>query len=137
MHLRRIAANTRIEMLPLLDLVFLLLVVFIYVMLSMTVHRGIPVALPTSSAVELEKHIALQLSISASGEVFLDKEPVAVEDLSSILAERKAGAEEPEGISIQIFADKAVAYQEVFMVLSGVRAAGITRISLQGDRENR
>jgi biopolymer transport protein ExbD len=137
MRLRRIAVSPRIEMLPLLDLVFLLLVVFIYVMLSMTVHRGIPVALPSSSAVELEKHVALQLFISASGEVFLDNEPVAVEELPSILAERKAGAEEPEGISIRIFADKTVAYQEVFMVLGGVRAAGITRISLQGDWENR
>ncbi len=42
--------KVRIEMLPLIDIVFLLLVFFIYAMLSMAVHRGLPVVLPTSSA---------------------------------------------------------------------------------------
>ncbi len=36
----------RIEMLPLIDIVFLLLVVFIYSMLSMSVHRGLSVTFP-------------------------------------------------------------------------------------------
>ena len=40
----------RIEMIPLIDIVFLLLVVFIYAMLSMAVHRGLPVVLPSSAA---------------------------------------------------------------------------------------
>ncbi len=41
--------KARIEMLPLIDIVFLLLVVFIYTMLSMSVHRGLEVCLPASS----------------------------------------------------------------------------------------
>jgi len=47
--------SVRIEMLPLIDIVFLLLVVFIYAMLSMAVHRGLPVLLPSSSTSEIEK----------------------------------------------------------------------------------
>jgi biopolymer transport protein ExbD len=137
MRLRRSAAGPRIEMLPLMDMVFLLLVVFMYAMLSMTVHHGLPVTLPTSSAAEIEKNAALALTISASGEVFLDKEPVAVEALSSILAARKAALDDPEGISIRVFADKSVAYQAVYTVLDGVRAAGITRVSLQAETESK
>ncbi|MCA1809797.1 MAG: ExbD/TolR family protein, partial [Kiritimatiellia bacterium] len=38
--------KARVEMLPLIDVVFLLLVFFIYAMLSMVLHRGIKVALP-------------------------------------------------------------------------------------------
>ena len=45
----------RVEMLPLIDIVFLLLVVFIYTMLSMAVHQGMPVALPTGEQVQPEK----------------------------------------------------------------------------------
>ena len=41
--------RSRIEILPLIDIVFLLLVFFIYAMLSMAVHRGVPVDLPLSS----------------------------------------------------------------------------------------
>jgi biopolymer transport protein ExbD len=136
MRLRRNAAGPRIEMLPLMDMVFLLLVVFMYAMLSMAVHHGLPVTLPASSTAEIEKNVALALTISASGEVFLDKEPVAVEALSSILAARKAASDDPEGISIRVFADKSVAYQAVYTVLDSVRAAGITRVSLQGEMEN-
>jgi biopolymer transport protein ExbD len=45
--------KTRIEMIPLIDIVFLLLVFFIYTMLSMAVHRGLPVILPTSSTAKI------------------------------------------------------------------------------------
>ena len=39
--------KARIDMLPLIDIVFLLLVFFIYAMLSMAVHHALPVALPS------------------------------------------------------------------------------------------
>ena len=137
MRLKRNAAGPRIEMLSLMDLVFLLLVVLMYAMLSMAVHRGLPVTLPRSSAVEHEKHVAIALSISASGEVFLDRVPLALEALSSILAARRAAADDPEGLSIRIFADRSVVCQTLFTVLDGVRAAGITRVSLQGEMEHK
>ncbi|MBW2339659.1 MAG: biopolymer transporter ExbD, partial [Deltaproteobacteria bacterium] len=47
--------RARIEILPLIDIVFLLLVFFIYAMLSMAVHRGVPVILPTSSSARIER----------------------------------------------------------------------------------
>ena len=47
--------KARIEMLPLIDIVFLLLVFFIYAMLSMAVHRGIPVSLPVSSTAKTDR----------------------------------------------------------------------------------
>jgi biopolymer transport protein ExbD len=46
---REFTRRPRIEMIPLIDVVFLLLVFFIYSMLSMTIHRGLPVNLPTAS----------------------------------------------------------------------------------------
>ena len=51
----RAQRRARIEILPLIDIVFLLLVFFIYAMLSMAVHRGVPVNLPTSSSADREK----------------------------------------------------------------------------------
>ena len=40
--------GARIELIPLIDIIFLLLVFFIYSMLSMVVYRGIPVNLPAA-----------------------------------------------------------------------------------------
>ena len=47
--------KARIDMLPLIDIVFLLLVFFIYAMLSMAVHHALPVALPVSTTAPLDK----------------------------------------------------------------------------------
>jgi biopolymer transport protein ExbD len=47
--------KSRVEIIPLIDVVFLLLVVFIYTMLSMAVHRGLNLNLPKSESAEIEK----------------------------------------------------------------------------------
>ena len=82
--------KSRIEMIPLIDIVFLLLVVFIYTMLSMAVHRGMPVALPTSAATEIEKNLVLSVSIEQDGTVYLDEmsasAPAQVHDSVRVLS---------------------------------------------------
>ena len=50
-------------MLPLIDIVFLVLVFFIYAMLSMAVHRGLPVILPSSSTAKIDKTIVLSVTV--------------------------------------------------------------------------
>ncbi|MGA9260379.1 MAG: biopolymer transporter ExbD, partial [Desulfobacterales bacterium] len=57
--------KARIEMLPMIDCVFLLLVFFIYAMLSMAVHRGLPVNLPAAKTVKIDKKLVLAVSINA------------------------------------------------------------------------
>ena len=69
--------KVRIEMLPLIDIVFLLLVFFIYAMLSMAVHRGLPILLPTSSSAQIDKSLVLSVTIKSDGTLYVDKEQVA------------------------------------------------------------
>ena len=65
--------KARIEMLPLIDIVFLLLVVFIYAMLSMAVHKGMPVSLPVSAVAEPEKHLVLSVTVNNDGTIYVNK----------------------------------------------------------------
>lgn len=122
----------RIEMLPLIDIVFLLLVFFIYAMLSMAVHRGLPVILPASSSAALETQSSLSITIKADGSIYLDKEPVKIEDLSSKLAVQSPHS---RASGVQLFADKGLPYQRLFKVLDRIRKAGISNISLQSEAE--
>jgi biopolymer transport protein ExbD len=124
--------KARIEMLPLIDIVFLLLVFFIYAMLSMAVHRGLPVELPTSVSAEIDKKLVLSLTIKADETIYLDKEPLALEDLTEVLKTKAAGSEEP---GVLIFADRGLNYQKLYNVLDKIRLAGINRISLQAEFE--
>jgi biopolymer transport protein ExbD len=122
----------RIEMLPLIDIVFLLLVFFIYAMLSMAVHRGLPVVLPTSETAQVDQQEVLTVTIKEDGTIYVDKQMTDLEDLSTYLKER-VGEEKETGVLL--FADRTLAYQKLFKVLDRIRLAGLTRISLQAEAE--
>lgn len=124
--------KVRIEMLPLIDIVFLLLVFFIYAMLSMAVHRGLPVLLPTSASAKIDKHLVLSVTVKSDRTIYIDKERVPFDDLASVLRTKTASASEP---GILLFADRNLPYQQLFQVLDQIRMAGIHRISLQAEAE--
>ena len=122
--------KARIEMLPLIDIVFLLLVFFIYAMLSMAVHRGLPVSLPSSSQTKTEKDLTLSVTIDADGSIYLDDNKVELKTLASKLIPFTVGQ---NNTGILLFADKNVSYQKIFQVMDQIRMAGITMISLQAE----
>lgn len=132
---------TRVEMLPLIDIVFLLLVFFIYAMLSMAVHRGLDVELPVSAAASLEKEATLAVSLRPGAEggvdILVDEEPVELAGLAAMLRERAAGEKERSGREpgVLLFADRRVSYQELFNVLDRISQANLSRISLQADAD--
>ncbi|MEE8416255.1 MAG: biopolymer transporter ExbD [Desulfobacterales bacterium] len=124
--------KARIEMLPLIDIVFLLLVFFIYAMLSMAVHRGLPVVLPTSSTAKIDKKLLVSVSIKSDGTIYVDEEQVQIENLTNVLAERAKEKIEP---GVLLFADHTIKYQRLFRVLDQIRTAGLSRISLQAEAD--
>lgn len=124
--------RARIEMLPLIDIVFLLLVFFIYAMLSMAVHRGLPVVLPESTTAKIDKDLIISVTIMKDGTIYLDKEDIALADLGPALMQRTRGAAEK---GVLLFADRDLSYQKLFAVLDTIRKAGLTRISLQAEVE--
>jgi biopolymer transport protein ExbD len=117
-------------MIPLIDLMFLILVSFVYGVFFMSVHRGVPVALPLSSTAKIEKQHTLTLSIQAGGTVFLDKEPVTLENLGEAL---KLRAAENKETGILLFADRNLPYQKLYTVLDLIRLAGLSQVSLQAE----
>jgi biopolymer transport protein ExbD len=122
--------RVRIEMVPMIDCVFLLLVFFIYAMLSMAVHRGLPVNLPASKTVKIDKKLILAVTVKADGSIFVDKEPVELERVTTVLQAKAAGQDQP---GVLLFADRNLTYQNLFEVLDRIRQAGLNRISLQAE----
>ena len=120
----------RIEMLPLIDIVFLLLVFFIYAMLSMAVHRSLPVSLPVSSTAEVHTELNLAVTVNKNGEIYVDKMQVSQIELQRVLQEKmqSVGA---DALQVDLFADKALSYQELYNVLDLIRTSGVSNVSLQ------
>jgi biopolymer transport protein ExbD len=122
--------KSRIEMIPLIDLMFLILVSFVYGVFFMSVHRGVQVTLPLSSTAKIEKQLTLTLTIQADGTLFLDKEPVPLENLGEAL---KVRAAENRETGVLLFADKNLPYQKLYTVLDLIRMAGLSQVSLQAE----
>lgn len=118
----------RIEMLPLIDIVFLLLVVFIYSMLSMSVHRGLSVNLPESSVADIEKQTPVSVTVKGENELYVDDVRVSLAELSHMLASETTDQTTP---GVLLFAEESVSYQTLFTVLDQITLAGIHDISLQ------
>ena len=129
---RGVPKQPRIEMLPLIDIVFLLLVFFIYAMLSMSVHRSQPVQLPKSSSAQLDTDKAISVTLQDDGgglSLFVDEESVTMDSLSAVLLE-KCENRDQEAQKVQIFGDQSISYQDLFQVLDRIKASGIHDIAL-------
>ena len=122
----------RIEMLPLIDIVFLVLVFFIYAMLSMAVHRSLSINLPLSSTAKIDKTALLSITVKADGMVFVNKKPVSINKLTN---ELKKEAKHYDRAGVLLFADQKLSYQKLFRVMDCIKMAGINRISLQAEAE--
>jgi len=132
---RKLSKPPRIEMLPLIDMVFLLLVFFIYAMLSMSVHRGRQVDLPSSAMAVATPPapICVTLKKDVSGTLFfVNDKAVSAAHLSAALDEQarlcRVGGTEP---MVQLDAEKNLTYQEIYTALDHINRAGLNRVFLQ------
>jgi biopolymer transport protein ExbD len=89
--LRRSDHEARVEIMPLIDVIFLLLTFFIYAMVLMIRAELLPVEMQEFSAGEPAKPApAVTVSIDRNGDLFVDREPTAMADVIDRLRERKA-----------------------------------------------
>ncbi|HTI56830.1 MAG TPA: biopolymer transporter ExbD, partial [Verrucomicrobiae bacterium] len=79
---RRPPRKARIEIIPMIDTVFVLLVFFMMASLSMTVHGGIPVNLPKAARAEAAR-APVAISIARDGVVYLEREPIEPAQLTA------------------------------------------------------
>lgn len=112
-------------MIPLIDAMFLLLVFFIYTMLSMTTHHAIPVNLPNASSAEISRDDFTIITLDKNSQLFLDKEPVTRKELISHLKD-PALKDHP----IYLNGDWVVPTGELVELLDLLRQNGIDKVSI-------
>lgn len=118
--------RARIEIVPLIDVVFLLLVFFVYAMLSMVVYRGVRVELPSAAGVT-EDLKTIIIAVSGDNKISVDGEVMAIQDAVVAAAERVGDTDFPVLISGDVTADLGIAIE----LLDGLRKAGVASVSFQ------
>ena len=119
--------RARIEIIPMIDTMFFLLVFFMVATLAMTLQRGMPVNLPVSAEARADIPDTVTVSIASEGTVYVDKDVVPLDGLAARLRAVKAkGAE----TSVVVNADEAVRHGLVVKVLDAIKQAGLTKLAI-------
>jgi len=116
-----------IEMAPLIDIVFLLLIFF---MLNTTFSSpAIPMSMPEGSNSDGEVHESevIVVSADATGKLFINREEVTLEDYQEKLT---AAMEKNNVQSVYFKGDKSVDYDRVMKIFDSTRAAGAVGFNL-------
>lgn len=127
---RRTALNrnrqiSELNMTPLIDLTFLLLITFMITF--PLVQQGIDVRLPKGKASEIDQAHTFSISLNEKGELFFDDLPTSEEALA---AELKTKAETDPDLTILVRADERIAYGKVVAILRLMHDANISRMAL-------
>ena len=125
----RSSRKARIEIIPLIDIIFFLLATFVMVSLSMVKNHAIPVNLPSAATGAAQDRTEFtSISISAEGDVFFNKQRVSSEELAASLKSVIAADPDPK---VFISGDARAEYGKAIAVLDQVRKLGITRIAIE------
>jgi biopolymer transport protein ExbD len=121
--------RARIEIIPLIDIMFFLLASFMLVSLTMINMKGIDVNLPTATSAQPNNEPDFTMvSVDAFGDIYFDKEKVAKDD---VLPRFQKEYQENHNARVFIRADKDATYGNIVFVLDKARMAGIQKVGLE------
>ena len=127
-HLHRSGGEKHpsIQISPMIDMVFLLLIFFIVCTMYMTQQKGVPVELPAGRG-QLQQKAHVEVTLSRDGTIWYQDHPVTVEER---VREAAAAARENPHQTINLRADKEVSYGRVMGIMGELKRAGLEEFSL-------
>ncbi len=118
--------SPRIEIIPMVDVMFLLLVFYILSSLAMHQQKGIPVNLPGAATSEgsVPKQDII-LTVKPTGEYFINQRPVVLSQLSAALEALPGGLNAARHTNVVLNADLSAQHRYVVEALDELRKLGI------------
>jgi biopolymer transport protein ExbD len=131
MEIPRLQAKrrARLEIVPLIDIIFFLLATFVLVSLSMVKNKGIPVVLPraaTGESAKRQEHLVV--GISEAGQFYLDKRELPEAELFAELARLRTA--NPD-LKVFIHGDENARLGLAITVLDQARRIGISKVTFE------
>ncbi|EIQ01191.1 biopolymer transport protein [Opitutaceae bacterium TAV1] len=121
--------RARIEIIPLIDVIFFLLATFVLFTLSLNQSGGLAVLLPaTATSQPRDASGAVTLSITAEGTLAWDKDPVTLDEFIARLQAWEQVEPDPR---VLINGDENALFSQVRYVVDEVRKAGIGKINIE------
>jgi biopolymer transport protein ExbD len=119
----------RIEIIPLIDIMFFLLATFVMVSTAMIQNKGLSMNLPVSqTATAQPRQDYVTVTVTETGEYFLDRTASPKDSLAEALRARKASSPE---LQVFINGDKSARIEALIGALDEVKKAGITKVGIE------
>ncbi len=122
----RKSQQAEIDMTPMLDIVFIMLIFFI-VTTSFVKESGIEVNPPQAQSRQQQDNATIFVAISATGEVWIDNRLIDIRSVRTVIA--RLHAENPEG-AVVIQSDENARTRELVSVMDQIRMAGIEKVAI-------
>lgn len=119
--------EVRIELIPLIDVIFCILTFFILAAVTLTRQNAINVDLPRSETGTTQMREILVVSVDPVGQVYVEKTPVTIDQLQLVLRDFRAAR--PQGLMV-LYASRLASYNDVVRVLDTLRSVGGDRVAL-------
>lgn len=121
--------EARIELVPLIDIMFFLLAAFMLVSLGVVNSHSVKVDLPTAVTASQDSQTpAVSLSVDAAGTLFLERNPIGNHELVSWLTLQR---QTNPSVRVFISGDQSARHGDVVRALDLIRSAGVDRVAFE------
>jgi biopolymer transport protein ExbD len=126
------SARARIEIIPMIDVMMFLLVFFVLISINVIPALGLRTTLPRSGQAEkLSLHKRAVITLTKDGAVQLDGKTMGLEQLNSVLSQRKA---QGENLDITINGDESVKLQRLVDVFDVLKSGGFDNVAIATEK---
>ena len=121
--------KARIEIIPLIDIVFFLLATFVMISLSMVKNQGVSVHLPgaATGSRQTQGNDYTAITVTESGQIYFNKKKVSIQELKEDLQELKKKNPDP---TLLLNGDDKAALGKAVSVLDEARKVGIKKVAI-------
>jgi biopolymer transport protein ExbD len=124
--------KSSINIIPMIDVIFFLLVFFMLFTTFRTTPEGIDMQLPKAVTATEQNTENFIVQIDSEGNYYYGDQSL---ELNQIISEAELANSENTNLTIVISADKNTRYENVVSLMDGMRNVGITRLALAADKE--
>ncbi len=122
--------KARIEIVPLIDVIFFLLATFVLFTLSLNKIQSLDIVLPQASNERPDQDSeSVTIQVSDAGTVYWNRELIQTSEVAPRL--QNYAAQHPNDARVLVTSDDRAKYGETVLVLDEVRKAGISKVSIE------
>lgn len=122
----RVARQPRLMIIPMIDIIFFLMVFFLFSTLQMVYQKSMPVNLPVASQNQQEVPKPIAITITTDGTISIGDTVVQIGEVQSRVEQLADKSETP----VILRADENVEHGKVIAVMDEVKKAGVTKLAI-------